>query len=1795
MSGKILPLSESVRSKLRSGITITSVAQCVEEMVLNSIDASATCIAIRIDPAIFRIQVVDNGDGVTEENLKLLGKRHATSKCHSLDDLNSNLGHYGFRGEAMASLVEVAAIVDITTRPRGSVQTLTKIFAYGKEKSISVAKVPRPSIGTTITVQDFMYNMPVRRKLMKEAIDIENIRVRLESFALIHPKISLSLRNDNGQSKVMHTNKSNSTLSTFMQLFGLEKSQGLVEVEHTVDQFTVTGYISVQPHLTKALQFIYVNKRVVLKTKIHKMMNYLLARTSIISNRLHPATPLQGKSPSSPPKGLKLHGIYVINIECPPKEYDICMDPTKTLVEFRDWDKLLLCIEEMVIKFAEEERLAISLDERFRRSGRDQGMIEEESQAEPHSSQALLQVFSLKRSGENSKWKGEPQEKYGRTLCTYDNLSAVHSIPVRRKNNEKKNAQRYNEIDSGDDDETVLRAVESKEIDDESCHPSEVCLSKETDDLNSERTSEICDNNSPPSSISKQNLSPRILSTRSPEKIQEAKNKVRSSLDMFRRMVTQSDSDTTSPHPSCEDQSVSKATVLRETGRSNSETHDEANNKDSNKKRSSLEEFKSFYTEDLKKCKQESYETPQELIRSPPREPPPLRVAPSPPTSTEDTSQDTSQEVSMDPIIKNLGGDEEQKEKKSLSKTLSEGWKKHQAKAKSLKCLQKFEFQRKSSNQSICINKSTSHEVAQRGKKSPKADFSNTEPKTRYQTRKSLHQKMKDSVTVQTSDSESDNDANGKALHKESRKYVDLDCSFKFQPVLESEIKEAKFPKNAEILDDTVSQTRLERSLGSRIVTLSKEPEEISTQDAVENDYNKCSEIGDDREEIQRFIPDENCVENNKNHEVHEPLISQTNDIEAFTTGNKPEFGHQALNESEEMKKKIFQTVSEQGEMFSITHTAKKNLDYYCKEISPTQPFVIEGISSGKKYETGSTQQVITGQSSNKVQDDAKESSAFLSDFIDKDAVDSVVKCNLRGNDLDVADAPKNVEQLKVCNLENVNDVNMKYVGEHQTICNSIGAYNIQEHCETLPLSKNNYPNTEVNFRLCESTSQLSSAEDAGTESHICNENVAGIRSSDEYGQMEMKSHNKHIQSPPLISSDNPGSQNPLSASLHFSELSIPSTRDSPSISQCASSLADTCNAKTLFGSSVPSLSSDSSCVTEKSESTKSKFPSYNIVFHGKMIHIDGKNQSAVPTDQGVCHTVSRETSPKQLEQNNSSLESENLLKKTSGKEKDDLEESDVPSRSSSDTELQNSEDRVCNKEATSKNNPAYLQEDSSYDMTHSSKANCITEHDPNQSTSNYLRNLWKEATDDSGRKVYINLQTGNTSYEAPVIKEMPEWTSSQPQGAPVLKIPLSEEPEAEGSHQKQDFVLTHGYSAFMSWKKRREMEKKKVLEKSEINVSGIAYDNSRDTKQDQFRQEAISKEGEECESLISSGMKEAIQSILQDSEMDDDSIKWSEKPSNLGSIEEDSSEVAQICQEWEPPTFAMDADILSSKVQGTGSERGVNKDSSVKIYNIVHPYKFSQEMLQTCKVLGQLDKKFIACEITYTSSDPTLHKVNEIIVLFDQHAVHERVRLETLTEENYESLENGERVIRTCMITPPLEMTLPESEVRLMMAYTRTFIQWGLHFTQVSASQVNFHAIPSILVARERHELRQRRCQSATAIIESIVRDVCYTLHQTGGVVSTMPKPLMNVLCSQACRGAIKFGDELSYNECENLVKSLSSCALPFQCAHGRPSIVPVVNLTHLAKGNKRERKPNLHKLREAIEEEMLGEENMD
>ena len=113
----IRPLQEEVRSLLRSGVAITNLTQCVEELVLNSIDAGASNITLRVDIPNLKIQVSDNGCGITFGDLKLAGERYSSSKCHVLKDLDQ-LTFYGFRGETLASLREICDVLEIVTRHR---------------------------------------------------------------------------------------------------------------------------------------------------------------------------------------------------------------------------------------------------------------------------------------------------------------------------------------------------------------------------------------------------------------------------------------------------------------------------------------------------------------------------------------------------------------------------------------------------------------------------------------------------------------------------------------------------------------------------------------------------------------------------------------------------------------------------------------------------------------------------------------------------------------------------------------------------------------------------------------------------------------------------------------------------------------------------------------------------------------------------------------------------------------------------------------------------------------------------------------------------------------------------------------------------------------------------------------------------------------------------------------------------------------------------------------------------------------------------------------------------------------------------------------------------------------------------------------------------------------------------------------------------------------------------------------------------------------------------------------------
>uniref|UniRef100_A0AAV2JJ08 Uncharacterized protein n=1 Tax=Knipowitschia caucasica TaxID=637954 RepID=A0AAV2JJ08_KNICA len=149
----------------------------------------------KMDMDAFKIQVIDNGKGISAEDIQCVGKRYFTSKCNSLEDLE-DLRFYGFRGEAVASMVTLATLVEISSRTKESMKTHVKMYKEGVGLDVFEAETSRPSSGTTITVCNYFYNMPVRRKRMDSVLENERIRQRVEAISLMHPSVSFTLKND---------------------------------------------------------------------------------------------------------------------------------------------------------------------------------------------------------------------------------------------------------------------------------------------------------------------------------------------------------------------------------------------------------------------------------------------------------------------------------------------------------------------------------------------------------------------------------------------------------------------------------------------------------------------------------------------------------------------------------------------------------------------------------------------------------------------------------------------------------------------------------------------------------------------------------------------------------------------------------------------------------------------------------------------------------------------------------------------------------------------------------------------------------------------------------------------------------------------------------------------------------------------------------------------------------------------------------------------------------------------------------------------------------------------------------------------------------------------------------------------------------------------------------------------------------------------------------------------------------------------------------------------------------------
>ncbi len=188
MSSGIQILPPEVIKLIAAGEVIDSLAAAVRELVENALDAGATRISLSLWPDLWRVQVADNGRGMSLTDLRICAKAHSTSKICTKDDL-WQITSLGFRGEALHSLAQLADL-EILSRPGAEIEAAGWRIFYRKGEAVeeeAVAIAP----GTIVTVSNLFGNRPVRRKgLPPIPQQLKAVQGTIGQIALCHPGVT---------------------------------------------------------------------------------------------------------------------------------------------------------------------------------------------------------------------------------------------------------------------------------------------------------------------------------------------------------------------------------------------------------------------------------------------------------------------------------------------------------------------------------------------------------------------------------------------------------------------------------------------------------------------------------------------------------------------------------------------------------------------------------------------------------------------------------------------------------------------------------------------------------------------------------------------------------------------------------------------------------------------------------------------------------------------------------------------------------------------------------------------------------------------------------------------------------------------------------------------------------------------------------------------------------------------------------------------------------------------------------------------------------------------------------------------------------------------------------------------------------------------------------------------------------------------------------------------------------------------------------------------------------------------
>ncbi len=329
---KVRPLPPFVVNKIYAGEVIQSPSSVVKELIENSIDAGATSIAVFIrGSGLSFIKVVDNGEGISREDLPNVIKKNWSSKIRTLEDLE-RISTMGFRGEALHSIASVSRM-----HIRSSTDGVEGYEIYVEGGNLMDMRPCACGKGTTVIVEDLFFNVPVRRRFLSSSrSESSRIKNTWLNYVLSHENIEFHLRSSN---RIQHY-RARSTLDERIEdIYGIKDRQELKE-----DDLTVILY-----HISGKAQRIFVNRRPVVDSRITE----ILGRYDVKN--------------------------YILFVEVPPALIDVNVHPQKLQIRFsrslKFYDRLSRFVRGRKTIIRMEENLFTRREERKEESS-DKGIFE---------------------------------------------------------------------------------------------------------------------------------------------------------------------------------------------------------------------------------------------------------------------------------------------------------------------------------------------------------------------------------------------------------------------------------------------------------------------------------------------------------------------------------------------------------------------------------------------------------------------------------------------------------------------------------------------------------------------------------------------------------------------------------------------------------------------------------------------------------------------------------------------------------------------------------------------------------------------------------------------------------------------------------------------------------------------------------------------------------------------------------------------------------------------------------------------------------------------------------------------------------------------------------------------------------------------------------------------------------------------------------------------------------------------------------------------------------------------------